>query len=166
MIVELRGRLSKEGHDCGARTIAYHLACELDGIPAPSVSTIWRILRRKGLVVPQPQKRPRSSLILLPSRTTERDVADRHHPLGARERLELRRLEYELLLHLAGNPNRVFRRQELLRAVWGFRSAGTTRTVDSHASRLRSKLSAAGESWVISERGVGYRLLSYRDATR
>lgn len=75
------------------------------------------------------------------------------------ERLKLRRMEYELLLHLASNPNRVFRRQELLSAVWGFRSDGTTRTVDSHASRLRRKLSAAGEHWIISVRGVGYRLV-------
>jgi len=49
-------------HDCGAETIAHHLARQgIDGVP--SVSTIWRILRREGLVVPQPQKRPRSSLI-------------------------------------------------------------------------------------------------------
>lgn len=75
------------------------------------------------------------------------------------ERLELRRLEFELLLHLASSPSRVFRRHELLRAVWGFRSEGCTRTVDSHASRLRRKLGAAGEHWVIAVRGVGYRLL-------
>jgi len=75
------------------------------------------------------------------------------------ERLELRRLEFELLLHLASNPSRVFRRHELLRAVWGFRAEGCTRTVDSHASRLRNKLSAAGEHWIVSVRGVGYRLI-------
>ena len=60
-IVALRRQLSEEGHDCGAATIAYHLAGQMD--PVPSVSTIWRILKREGLVVPQPQKRPRSSLI-------------------------------------------------------------------------------------------------------
>lgn len=75
------------------------------------------------------------------------------------KRLELRRMEYELLRHLASDPNRVFRRQELLRTVWGFRSTGTTRTVDSHASRLRSKLNAAGEHWIVNVRGVGYRLI-------
>jgi len=75
------------------------------------------------------------------------------------EPLKLRRMEYELLLHLAADPTRVFRRQELLRAVWGFRSEGTTRTLDSHASRLRQKLSTAGEHWIISVRGVGYRLV-------
>ncbi len=74
-------------------------------------------------------------------------------------RLELRRLEYELLLHLAADPQRVFSKHELLRAVWGFQSPGRTRTLDSHASRLRRKLNAAGEHWVVNVRGVGYRLV-------
>ena len=60
-IVALRKQLGAEGHECGAATIAYHLAKEIDQVP--SVSTIWRVLKREGLVVPQPQKRPRSSLI-------------------------------------------------------------------------------------------------------
>jgi DNA-binding response OmpR family regulator len=77
----------------------------------------------------------------------------------AGKRLELRRLEYELLLHLAVDPQRVFHKHELLKAVWRYRSAGTTRTLDSHASRLRRKLGAAGERWVINEWGVGYRLI-------
>jgi transposase InsO family protein len=61
-IVSLREQLLSQGHDGGAETIAHHLARQ--GVECvPSVSTIWRILRRQGLVVPQPQKRPRSSLI-------------------------------------------------------------------------------------------------------
>ena len=60
-IVKLREQLEQKGHDCGAATIAYHLSGELEN-GVPSVSTIWRILRREGLVLPQPQKRPRSSL--------------------------------------------------------------------------------------------------------
>jgi DNA-binding response OmpR family regulator len=45
---------------------------------------------------------------------------------------------------------------ELLRDVWGYRSQGATRTVDTHACRLRRKL---GSGWVLSVRGIGYRLL-------
>jgi len=61
-VVSLREQLLSQGHDCGAQTIAHHLARKgTDRVP--SVSTIWRILRREGLVVSQPQKRPRSSLI-------------------------------------------------------------------------------------------------------
>ncbi len=74
------------------------------------------------------------------------------------ESLELRRMEYQLLLHLAGDPRRVFTKHELLKAVWGYHSIGNTRTLDSHVSRLRRKLGVAGERWIISVWGVGYRL--------
>lgn len=90
-VVELRQRLSEEGHDCGAATIAYHLVSELEGVPAPSVSTIWRILRRQGLVVSQPQKRPRSSLIRfqaeLPNEMWQTDIT--HWELGGGEHAEI-----------------------------------------------------------------------------
>jgi DNA-binding response OmpR family regulator len=44
--------------------------------------------------------------------------------------------------------------------VWGFRSLGRTRTLDSHASRLRRKLAAAGaDGYVVNVWGVGYRLI-------
>jgi transposase InsO family protein len=75
-IVVLRRELERQGHDAGAETIAYHLAQDHKGIP--SVSTIWRILRREGLVVPQRQKRPHSSLIRfeaeLPNELWQADV--------------------------------------------------------------------------------------------
>lgn len=68
--------------------------------------------------------------------------------------------EYELLVALASEPDRVFRKEELLRDVWGFRSLGRTRTLDSHASRLRRKLNGHGErTYVVNVWGVGYRLL-------
>jgi DNA-binding response OmpR family regulator len=68
--------------------------------------------------------------------------------------------EYELLLALASEPERVFRKEELLRDVWGFRSLGRTRTLDSHASRLRRKLSQVADTpYVINVWGVGYRLV-------
>jgi DNA-binding response OmpR family regulator len=68
--------------------------------------------------------------------------------------------EYELLLKLMTDPTRVFTKEQLLREVWGFRSLGRTRTLDSHASRLRRKLAAAGAgSVVVNVWGVGYRLM-------
>jgi DNA-binding response OmpR family regulator len=73
--------------------------------------------------------------------------------------VELRRLEFALLAHLARDPTRVHDKQDLLREVWGYRATGSTRTLDSHASRLRRKLASAGaEGWVCSAWGVGYRL--------
>jgi transposase len=59
-ILRLRKTLTKNGLDAGAETIAAHL--QSAGVdPVPAVSTIWRVLSRRGFVIPQPQKRPRSS---------------------------------------------------------------------------------------------------------
>jgi DNA-binding response OmpR family regulator len=66
--------------------------------------------------------------------------------------------EYDLLVKLAEEPARVFTKEQLLREVWGFRSLGRTRTLDSHASRLRRKLAAAGGDFVRNVWGVGYSL--------
>lgn len=68
--------------------------------------------------------------------------------------------EFELLARLAADPHRVFTKEELLREVWGFRALGRTRTLESHASRLRRKLRlAADDRYVVNVWGVGYRLL-------
>ena len=67
--------------------------------------------------------------------------------------------EYELLLTLASEPRRVFTKSELLRDVWNFQTMGRTRTLDSHASRLRRKLDPDGGRFVVNVWGVGYRLL-------
>ena len=72
--------------------------------------------------------------------------------------------EFALLLALAAHPQRVFTKEELLRDVWGYRSMGRTRTLDSHACRLRHKLGAAGGRYVVNVWGVGYRLLDGRGA--
>jgi DNA-binding response OmpR family regulator len=67
--------------------------------------------------------------------------------------------EFALLRVLAAEPTRVFTKQELLRTVWGFRGASATRTLDSHACRLRRKLGEGGERYVVNVWGVGYRLV-------
>lgn len=88
-ILSLREHLSAEGHDCGAQTIAHHLARRSEVVP--SVSTIWRALKREGLVSPQPQKRPRSSLLRfeaeLPNETWQADVT--HWPLAGAGHAEI-----------------------------------------------------------------------------
>jgi transposase InsO family protein len=88
-IIALRERLAREGHDAGAHTIAHHLAQEIESVP--SVSTIWRILKREGLIVAQPQKRPASSLIRfqaeLPNEMWQTDVT--HWQLVRGEHVEI-----------------------------------------------------------------------------
>ncbi len=86
------------------------------------------------------------------------DPARREVTVGGRA-VKLANKEFTLLQALASEPTRVFTKAELLRDVWGFRSVGRTRTVDSHASRLRRKLDPEHGRFVVNCWGVGYRLL-------
>jgi DNA-binding response OmpR family regulator len=88
----------------------------------------------------------------------EIDPAARSTKLRGR-RVELAAKEFALLRTLASSPTRVFTKDELLRDVWGFRARGSTRTLDSHACRLRAKLRADGDAFVVNVWGVGYRLV-------
>ena len=75
-VVRIRKELTDQGFDAGAQTIHYHLS--LADPDPPSVSTIWRILKRRGFVTPQPHKRPKSSYVSfeasLPNETWQSDV--------------------------------------------------------------------------------------------
>jgi transposase InsO family protein len=59
--VKLRKQLAEQGLDAGPHTIAFHLRTQTGS--APAVSSIYKILRRRGFITPQPRKRPRSSYI-------------------------------------------------------------------------------------------------------
>jgi DNA-binding response OmpR family regulator len=68
--------------------------------------------------------------------------------------------EFELVAKLASQPHRVWTKEELLRDVWGFRALGRTRTLESHASRVRKKLCVGPDDrFVVNVWGVGYRML-------
>ena len=86
------------------------------------------------------------------------DTARREVRVGDRV-VTLANKEFSLLRTLAAEPTRVFTKQELLRDVWGFRSMGRTRTLDSHASRLRRKLDPEHGRFVVNCWGIGYRLV-------
>ncbi len=75
------------------------------------------------------------------------------------EPVTLSKKEFALLRALAVDPTRVFTREELLRGVWGFKVICPTRTIDSHAHRLRQKLNAEGDKFIVNVWGVGYRLV-------
>lgn len=85
-------------------------------------------------------------------------------PLSRRVRLGeapvvLSSREFELLHALAREPTRVHTKGDLLRDVWGYAAPGSSRTVDTHASRLRRKLRGGERPYVCTVRGVGYRLV-------
>jgi DNA-binding response OmpR family regulator len=95
-----------------------------------------------------------------PSRVGELaiDPLRRKVTVGERE-VQLAKKEFALLRVLAAEPTRVFSKEELLEKVWGFRNPGRTRTLDSHASRLRRKLDPEHGRYVVNCWGIGYRLI-------
>ncbi len=111
---------------------------------------------RVAAVLRRSQRRP--GLGRLRAGPLELDPASRRVTVRG-ERVELSQKEFALLRALAAEPTRVFTKEDLLKTVWGFRSRGVTRTLDSHACRLRAKLGVHGDRFVVIVWGVGYRLI-------
>ena len=88
------------------------------------------------------------------------EIAQRRVTLRG-ELVDLSKKEFELLRTLASEPSRVFAKDELLRSIWGYRSSASTRTLDSHACRLRGKLGVHGDRYIINVWGVGFRLVDW-----
>jgi DNA-binding response OmpR family regulator len=114
------------------------------------LARIRAVLRRSDAPQAEDLLEAGEILIDLPTRCVT--VAGQLLPLPAKE--------YGLLARLATAPTHVFPKQELLRDVWGYRSVGRTRTVDSHACRVRRRLAELTDTpYVLNEWGVGYRLM-------
>jgi two-component system, OmpR family, response regulator len=88
----------------------------------------------------------------------ELDPASRTVLVGGRS-VDLTQTEFSLLRVLAAAPTTVHTKAELLRTIWGYRSVSDSRTLDSHACRLRAKLGVDGDRYVLNVWGVGYRLV-------
>jgi DNA-binding response OmpR family regulator len=75
------------------------------------------------------------------------------------EEVALTAKEFDLLVHFARNPGRVYSREQLLDAVWGGAHAGYAHTVNSHINRLRTKIESDPTNPTLIETvwGVGYR---------
>jgi DNA-binding response OmpR family regulator len=76
------------------------------------------------------------------------------------ESIELTAREFDLLTYFARHPGRVFRRSDLLDAVWGYGHDGYEHTVNSHINRLRAKIEAdpGNPAFIVTVWGVGYKL--------
>jgi DNA-binding response OmpR family regulator len=106
-----------------------------------------RVLLRRAYE-PRPTPVSRTGALTVNHRTREVRIGERQVGLAAKE--------FELLQTLIADPTRVFTKEELLRTVWGYRTP--SRTLDSHASRLRNKLASDNQRLVVNVWGVGYRL--------
>ena len=76
------------------------------------------------------------------------------------EEVNLPQKEFELLLFLAGNPNRVYGREELFEKIWGLDSLGDSATVTVHIGRIREKIesSSSNPQYIETVWGAGYKL--------
>ena len=148
--------LGEPGADAYDRAHALERGCD-DFVPKPFQyeelrARIRAVLRRARHASRTPGLRLEAGEVVV-------DRATRKVTVGGR-RVDLSGKEYELLVKLAREPRRIFTKDELLRDVWGFRAPARTRTLDTHASRLRRKLAATGTGpYVLNVWGVGYRLL-------
>lgn len=111
---------------------------------------VGALLRRVELDAPNGTKVLRVGKIQI-------DVASRNTTVDSTP-IDLSRKLHSLLTLLASEPHRVFTKQELMRQVWGH-AAGSSRTLDSHACRLRHALAVHGDRYIQNVWGVGYRLL-------
>jgi two-component system phosphate regulon response regulator PhoB len=109
---------------------------------------IKAILRRSN-----PDEKVEKSLVL-GSLTID---PSRHRVAVLDEEIILTSTEFKLLSTLAERPGRVQSRERLLQDVWGYSSDADTRTVDTHITRLRSKLGEAGDM-IMTVRGFGYKM--------
>ncbi|WP_206046907.1 response regulator transcription factor [Mangrovimicrobium sediminis] len=93
------------------------------------------------------------------------DSARREVRVGE-SRVELTAREFDLLLHFARHPGRVFSRAQLLDSVWGFGHEGYEHTVNSHINRLRGKIEPDSEhpQYIVTVWGVGYKMQSVASA--
>jgi len=87
------------------------------------------------------------------------DAARREVRVG-RNSVELTAREFDLLIHFARNPGRVFSRAQLLDSVWGFGHEGYEHTVNAHINRLRGKIESNSEQpqYIVTVWGVGYKM--------
>ena len=88
--------------------------------------------------------------------TSGRQVKVDEHPVSLTAR------EFDLLLHFARHPGRVYSRAQLLDHVWGYGHDGYEHTVNSHINRLRSKIESdpSHPELIVTVWGVGYKLVS------
>ena len=94
----------------------------------------------------------------------EIDVEKRKVALKGKQ-VTLTAKEFDLLLHFAKHPGRVYTRMELLNLVWGYGYEGYEHTVNSHINRLRAKIeeNSAQPRYILSVRGIGYKFSESED---
>ncbi|MFE6053658.1 response regulator transcription factor [Kitasatospora sp. NPDC056446] len=121
--------------------------CVVTSVSSREMTARIKALLRRAYPGTAPTRTITLDPLLIDSRT--REVRLRGVPVA------LTAKEFELLHALAAEPEKVLSRKELMARVWDTDWSDSSRTIDTHVSGLRAKL---GSSWVITVRGVGYRI--------
>ncbi|BBH25368.1 response regulator transcription factor [Intestinibaculum porci] len=103
-------------------------------------------------------RRTKKTVKVLETPTLKIDKA-KHIVLLNDKRLELTHKEYQLLVYLVENRDRVVEREELLNSIWGYDFVGESRALDVHIRSLRAKLNDDGSKYIKTIRSVGYRYI-------
>lgn len=99
---------------------------------------------------------PKCSIIKTPTLTIDKSL----HAVSLNdEQMELTHKEYQLLVYLIENRQRVVSREELVSSIWGYNFMGESRALDVHIRALRKKLDDDGERYIKTIRSVGYRFI-------
>lgn len=109
------------------------------------------VLRRQET---EPQPAQPAGMLVMGAITIDKQ---RHSVLSNGEEIELTSTEFKLLRYLAEKKGYVQSREKLLENVWSYNNVGDTRTVDTHVTRLRSKLGTPGDI-IKTVRGFGYKI--------
>jgi two-component system phosphate regulon response regulator PhoB len=112
------------------------------------------MLRIKAVLRRGEQDKPSEKIIRVGQLSID---TSRHRVTSGDEEIVLTTTEYKLLINLAERLGRVQSRDVLLKNVWGYNYIGDTRTVDTHITRLRTKLGEAGD-FIKTVRGFGYKM--------
>ena len=126
--------------------------------PREVVLRVKAVLRRTGNAMVGDNKAQAGNLIIFPHLTIDLDA---YRVTSHDEEIALTPKEYELLLFLAQSPDKVYKREDLLKEVWQYEFFGDLRTVDTHVKRLREKLSSVSKEaakMIVTVWGIGYKL--------
>lgn len=126
--------------------------------PREVVLRVKAVLRRSGSGGTANQTAQANNLIVFPHLTIDLDA---YRVTANQEEVALTPKEYELLVFLAQSPDKVYKREDLLKEVWQYEFFGDLRTVDTHVKRLREKLSSVSKEaakMIVTVWGIGYKL--------
>lgn len=124
--------------------------------PREVVLRVKAVLRRSGGGTETTAQT--NNLIIFPHLTIDLDA---YRVTSNGQEISLTPKEYELLVFLAQSPDKVYKREDLLREVWQYEFFGDLRTVDTHVKRLREKLTSVSKEaakMIVTVWGIGYKL--------